>query len=466
VIIDAKFEGGLSIWRPPVAFKTSDPSYPVCLLATAGDKITEKQLWHLRLGHLNYGDMDKLQYMANGVRFSSVAQNSMCVSCCKGKMSARPFAGHNVKAKKPFGVVYADLWGPVTCSMQGNKYALLLVDEASTYTWVYFMHNKSQASDFIIEFILQQDRQGNKVQVLRTDNGGEFMSSQFKHFLKEKGIQHATSPAYTPQFQGKVERMNRTVGGQAHAMRVGAELGEQFWDLAWDCAVFLRNRSPTAANAGNMTPFEAIFGRRPDLHMLKVFGCRAEALVPKQVRLKGEDKTTSGIFVGYDNMTKSFKFLPDGARRWVAVRTMACEERIGARLGGGGRVQLRSPGVRETLLVETQGGQRQGEPQWHENKMQPEELMDDEQMDYEAQSKGENRARMVAAKSMPMMTRGQLKKGLRDRYDGGKEMGMVGVGVDSFGAEVFGGGGVQQAVPKSVAEALRGDEKEQWAAAI
>jgi hypothetical protein len=133
------------------------------------------------------------------------------------------------------------------------------------------------------------------------------------------------SPPYTPQFQGKVERMNRTVGNQAHAMRVGAGLGEKFWDLAWDCAVFLRNRSPTSANQGSMTPFEAVFGRKPDLHMLRVFGCRAEALVPKQVRLKGEDRTVSGIFVGYDNVSKLFKFLPDGARKWMAVQIMASE---------------------------------------------------------------------------------------------------------------------------------------------
>ena len=39
-------------------------------------------------------------------------------------------------------------------------------------------------------------------------------------------------------------------------------------------------QSPTTSNAGGMTPFEAMFGRRPDLHMLKVFGSRAEALVP------------------------------------------------------------------------------------------------------------------------------------------------------------------------------------------
>jgi hypothetical protein len=277
--------------------------------------------------------------------------------------------------------------------------------------------------------------------------------------LWEKGIEHHTSPAYTPQFQGKVERKNRTVGGQAHAMRVGAGLGEQFWELAWDCAVFLRNRSPTVSNLGGMTPFEAMYGRKPDLHMLRVFGCRAEALVPKQLRNKGADRTVSGIFVGYDSNTKSFKFLPDGARKWVAVRTLACEEHIGSRLVGGGQgVQ----GVGKTLLVAAQEGQRQGEPQ--QELEEKEDVDDDERIEYEAQSKGEGRAKMVAAKELPMMTREKLKKGLKERY--ANEMAMVGVGVDDFGAEIFGGEGIQQRVPKSVGEALRGDEREQWSKAI
>jgi len=250
-------------------------------------------------------------------------------------MSARPFKGHNHRATQPFEVVYADVWGPVAVSMQGHKYALLLVDEATSYTWVYFMANKSQAGEFVKMFILHHDRRGYQVQTIRTDNGGEFFAAEFKCFLLEKGVSHATSPPYTPQYQGKVERMNRTVGGQAHAMRVGAGLGEQFWELAWDCAVFLRNRSPTVANEGCMTPYESLNGRKPSLHMLRVFGCRAEAMVPKQARTKGADKSISGVFVGYDGVCKSFRFLPDGARRWIAVRTMACTA-PGAGWGGNG----------------------------------------------------------------------------------------------------------------------------------
>ena len=359
VIIEATYEQGLFIWRPPVTFLTTDPLYPVCLLAAAVGHQSEQHLWHLRLGHLNYADMDKLKGMSVGMDYSKQKDHGLCVACCKGKLSGRPFRGHNEKAERPYQVIYADLWGPVCNSLQGHQYAMLLVDEATSYTWAYFLAHKSQAADIIKAFIVQQERCGNFVQVLRTDNGGEFSSSEFKHFLWERGLRHATSPPYTPQYQGKVERMNRTVGEKAHSMRVGAGLPESFWELAWDCAVFLRNRSPTSANGGNMTPYEMIFGKKPRLDSLRVFGCRAEALVPGQLRSKGGDKSASGIFVGYDDVSRAYKFLRDGSRKWVPVRTLACDEKEVAFLrelpGGGGA----KPDVGEILWDSVPGESKQ-----------------------------------------------------------------------------------------------------------
>ena len=76
------------------------------------------------------------------------------------------------------------------------------------------------------------------MQTIRTDRGGEFTSNSLNSFLQHLGIKHIFSPAYTPQFQGKVERLNRTVGEMAHSMRVSAGLGTVFWSLAWETAFF------------------------------------------------------------------------------------------------------------------------------------------------------------------------------------------------------------------------------------
>jgi hypothetical protein len=99
-----------------------------------------------------------------------------------------------------------------------------------------------------------------------------------------------------------------------------------FWELAWGCAVFVRNRCPTSSNPGGMTPYECLLGRKPRLENMRVFGSKAEALVPGQTRHKGDDRSRPGLFVGYDEVGKAYKFLPDGGRKWIPVRSMVCDE--------------------------------------------------------------------------------------------------------------------------------------------
>ena len=148
------------------------------------------------------------------------------------------------------------------------------------------MQYKSQVAELVMQFIREQERTGNKIQFVRTDRGGEFGSTMLKEFFRSLGIKHIQSPAYTPQYQGKVERMNRTIGEMAHAMRAGSGLNVVFWELAWSAAIFLRNRSPASANEGFMTPFEKNYGEKPRLENLLVFGCRAEAFVESERKEK------------------------------------------------------------------------------------------------------------------------------------------------------------------------------------
>jgi hypothetical protein len=164
---------------------------------------------------------------------------------------------------------------------------------------------------------------------IRSDRGGEFSTNILRSFLYDRGIIHAQSPAYTPQFQGKVERMNHTVGEMAHAMRVGANLDVRFWSLAWVTAVYLRNinRSPTSANQGMKIPYQMLFNKLPDLKGLYIFGSKAEAYIDEPLRKKGGNRSRPGIFVGYDGVGKAYRFLPAGETKWIPVRTLVCNEK-------------------------------------------------------------------------------------------------------------------------------------------
>jgi transposase InsO family protein len=49
------------------------------------------------------------------------------------------------------------------------------------------------------------------IKCLRTDNGGEFTSMEFENYCKESGIDRHKTTAYTPQQNGVVEFMNKTL---------------------------------------------------------------------------------------------------------------------------------------------------------------------------------------------------------------------------------------------------------------
>ncbi len=77
------------------------------------------------------------------------------------------------------------------------------------------------------------------VKTLRSDNGGEYCSLEFQAYLREKGIQHQTTVAYSPQQNGIAERMNRTLLGSVRSMLMDAGLHRRYWGYAVACAVTL-----------------------------------------------------------------------------------------------------------------------------------------------------------------------------------------------------------------------------------
>ena len=96
-----------------------------------------------------------------------------------------------------------DLFGPVNVlSISRNKYALVMVDDFSRYTWVEFMHSKDETPYIIIEHIKKIEKQAedhNCVKRLRSDNGTKFRNLILSEFSKSKGIVQEFSAARTPQ---------------------------------------------------------------------------------------------------------------------------------------------------------------------------------------------------------------------------------------------------------------------------
>ena len=90
-----------------------------------------------------------------------------------------------------------------------------------------------------------ENQTGRKVKFLRSDNGGEYTSKEFKYYLVNKGIKHPLSISGRPKQNGVAERMNQTVRERDYSIRLQADVSEGA--EAVNHASYLVNISPLIA---------------------------------------------------------------------------------------------------------------------------------------------------------------------------------------------------------------------------
>ena len=192
-------------------------------------------------------------------------------------------------------------------SLGGAEYFVTFIDDKTHYVWIYALKNKHEVFQTFREWkSLVERSSGHKLKIFRTDNGGEFTSSEFESYLRKEGIKHEYTILKTPQQNGVSERMNRTLVEAVRSMLVDAKLPHRFWAEALSTAAYLINRSPTKT-LGEKTPFEAWYGKKPCVKHLKVFGCTVYSHVAKDERKKLDPKAKKCIFLGYAAQRKGYR---------------------------------------------------------------------------------------------------------------------------------------------------------------
>jgi hypothetical protein len=142
---------------------------------------------------------------------------------------------------------------------------------------------------------------------LRSDRGGEYLSSDFKRFCEEHGIIHQVTAPYAPQQNGVAERKNRTLMEMVSAMLVGSNLPSNLWGEALFTACHINNR--ILSKNKTKTPYELWKNRIPNLHYFKVWGCIAYVLDPSKKRNKIGSKAIKAVFIGYAHNSTAYRFL-------------------------------------------------------------------------------------------------------------------------------------------------------------
>ena len=144
----------------------------------------------------------------------------VCEGCQYGKAHQLPYEESKFKAKEPLELVHSDVFGPIKQpSIGGMRYMVTFIDDFSRYVWVFFMKEKSDTFSKFKEFKESAEGEvGKKIGCLRTDNGGEYSSSEFSQYLRECQIRHQYTCANTPQQNGVAERKNRHLAEVGRSM--------------------------------------------------------------------------------------------------------------------------------------------------------------------------------------------------------------------------------------------------------
>jgi transposase InsO family protein len=235
-------------------------------------------------------------------------KDRVCSSCQAGKQVGTHHPHKNIMTTdRPLELLHMDLFGPIAyISIGGSKYCLVIVDDYSRFTWVFFLQEKSQTQETLKGFLRRtQNEFGLRIKKIRSDNGTEFKNSRIEGFLKEEGIKHEFSSPYTPQQNGVVERKNRTLLDMVRTMLDEYKTLDRFWAKAINIACYSINRL-YLHRILKKTSYELLTGKKPNVSYFRVFGSKCFILVKRGRKSKFAPKTVEGFLLGYDSNSRAY----------------------------------------------------------------------------------------------------------------------------------------------------------------
>jgi len=281
-----------------------------CLVAHGSLSIWK---WHCRLGHLSFDLLCRLSSMGliDGLPKLKFEKDLVCAPCKHGKMIAASHAPvTQVMTERPGELLHMDTVGPARVRSAGGKwYVLVIVDDFSRYSWVFFLESKDEAFQFIHDLVLKlkNELSNNVVRAIRSDNGTEFKNARMKSFCSEQGLDHQFSSPYVPPQNGVVERKNRTLVEMARTMLDEHKTPRRFWAEAINTACYVANRIFLRAFLGK-TSYELRYGRCPKVSHFRVFGCKCFILKKGNLD-KFESRSSDGLFLGYALQGRAYRVL-------------------------------------------------------------------------------------------------------------------------------------------------------------
>ncbi|SGY35039.1 BQ5605_C002g01719 [Microbotryum silenes-dioicae] len=294
---------------------------------------------HHRYGHASVQTLKKLAASGQVEGLDWTYSDLECVdftcnACLASKAHRLPFPPSSFHASEPLALVHSDVLSFPEESFSHKRYLVTFVNDFSRKTWVYPIGHKSEVLQMFKDWLMEiENETGCKVKTLRSDNGGEYVSTAFNGFCVARGIRcELTIPfearersrafqPYTPEQNGRAKRLNRSIVEGTLALLIDSGLPRTCWDKAAMCYIHTKNLLPHAALKGGV-PNCCWSGAPPTVGALRAFGCCAWATVPAHRRDKLDPKGIPLVFVGYDRHTKAWRLLDPSLMRMSLSRNV------------------------------------------------------------------------------------------------------------------------------------------------
>lgn len=279
--------------------------------------------WHERLGHVS-NETIKRMAINNVVDGLSVSRSNdtldICSGCAQGKAHSHPFKSSVRKTTRRLELVHSDVLGPIDpVSLGGARYIVTFIDDYSRWATAFPMRNKSEVFEFFKSFkTYSENNTGRKLGsltsvtkhpetlvTLRSDNGGEYLSLEFRRYLKNNGIKHELTVPGTPQQNGVAERFNRTLLELMRSVIAHRSLDKRLWGELVAAIVFIRNRVTSNSLPIHKTPYHLWHNKKPDVSHLRALGC--ECWYKITVNSKLQSRASKGLLVGYSENRKAYR---------------------------------------------------------------------------------------------------------------------------------------------------------------
>ena len=321
-------------------------------------KILPYDIWHRRFAHLGPWNLQKVEKLVEGMAIDPATipkKGYDCEACISGSQTRNFSDAPMAKRKEPGDRIHSDICGWIDpISIGGSRYFLTFIDDATRMTYLFVLKSKTakEVRECFLEFRNVFEQDGRRIKSIRTDGGGEYRK-QMAELCKETGIHHEETAPYTPEQNGVAKRANRTICERIRAILADTGLPKELWAELARTVAHVKNRSPTTA-LNNRTPYEALYGQRPDVSHLVAIGTKAFVHMPKKKTKKLDPRNFEGIMVGYGESNQYRIWIPGTNKVRVSrdVRFVGETRRMVEAVGSGPGAPPTPPGVEEKVVYD------------------------------------------------------------------------------------------------------------------